>query len=207
MNYDELSDAAKSTARDKFREWVCQDDWWEHIYEDAIACGKLIGIEVAIHTQGNHTKPDIWFQLSYSQGDGCCWGGWFSFKDMVGAAARIKAQAPQDTTLHALGEAAEIIHREYLAAWTAAKLKGEEDDFGPMTPTVAVTAEERYWRSRISVDDGLTSWEGPLQELANDFANWIHNQLEAESDYQHADEQIEETIRSGDYDFDEDGRL
>lgn len=41
-NFDELSDDAKQTARDWYRECSSHDDWWEAIYEDAANAGLRI---------------------------------------------------------------------------------------------------------------------------------------------------------------------
>ena len=51
-------------------------------------------------------------------------------------------------------------------------------------------------------DDGLMP-DTALKELIRSFANWIYSQLEAESDYLHSDEHVDE--RLADEDFDETG--
>lgn len=40
--FDELSDKAKETARDWWRDGRLYDNWWEHIYEDAATIGLTI---------------------------------------------------------------------------------------------------------------------------------------------------------------------
>lgn len=38
-----------------------------------------------------------------------------------------------------------------------------------------------------------------------EFADWIYSRLEAEYEYQNADEQVDESIRINEYEFAEDG--
>lgn len=48
--------------------------------------------------------------------------------------------------------------------------------------------------------------EKAFVELMRDLANWFYRTLEAEWEYQHADEQVDESIRANEYDFTEDGK-
>jgi hypothetical protein len=59
---DELSDDAKDKARDWAREFVCDYDWWDHIYYDA----KTIGLEITSfgldrnrHAEGKLTQSTV----------------------------------------------------------------------------------------------------------------------------------------------------
>lgn len=47
--------------------------------------------------------------------------------------------------------------------------------------------------------------EDDLIQLLRDFMDWIYKQLETEYDYKTSREQIIETIKANDYEFDEDG--
>ena len=48
--------------------------------------------------------------------------------------------------------------------------------------------------------------EEGIPELMRDFADWIYRQLEKEWEWQNADEQVDESIRANEYDFEIDGR-
>ena len=47
--------------------------------------------------------------------------------------------------------------------------------------------------------------ESDITQLMRDFADWIYRQLEAEYEYQNSDEQVIESIRCNEYEFDEQG--
>ena len=49
--------------------------------------------------------------------------------------------------------------------------------------------------------------EDEVQTLLRDFADWIYARLEEEYEYRTSDEQVEESIRANEYEFDEDGDM
>jgi hypothetical protein len=57
FQFNELSDSAKETARDRYRRFALDYDWWEHVYEDAERCGlKITGFDTDRHNISGHKE-------------------------------------------------------------------------------------------------------------------------------------------------------
>lgn len=85
--FNELDETAKQKAREWYLESALNYDWWEYIYEDAIAIGKILGIEI----------ERIYFSGFGSQGDGACFDGTFAYrKNML---RELAEYAPNDEEL------------------------------------------------------------------------------------------------------------
>ena len=98
--FDELSDDAKEKARYWYRSGALDYEWWDAVYDDAVQCAALLGIDVA--TRGDRrTQPAIFFSGFNSQGDGACFDGMLSWKACSKA---IRDHAPKDATLHAIAD-------------------------------------------------------------------------------------------------------
>jgi len=64
--------------------------------------------------------------------------------------------------------------------------------------------QNEYWQETVEKDcDALAA---DLSEDVIEYNNAIYRELEAEYDYQNADEQVDDTIRANEYAFDEDGK-
>ncbi len=75
---------------------------------------------------------------------------------------------------------------------------------------VDISANDRHMT--ISCEDVSENGvkQGPfdaIEQALKDFAYWIYKQLEQEYDYQNSDEQIDESIRANEYEFDEKGGI
>lgn len=200
--FDELSDRAKERARDWFRQHVFSDsNDWEHVYSDAEEMGKIIGIEIgqrSFETRGGGTgyEPKIYFSGFSSQGDGACFDGGYRYKK--GALKAIKQAAPNDTELHRIAKALqEHQSRHFYQLVAKCKHSGHYYHSGCMD------VEVHHYEDRYR-DLGPT--EGCVIQLMRDFADWIYKQLNNEYDYQNSDEQVDESIRANEYEFDEDGK-
>src|SRR6476619_4611231 len=93
--FDELSDAAKERAREWFREGALDYDWWDFIYEDAARMANILGIDlnqkpVKLMGGGTRYDPFIWLSGFYSQSDGACFEGRYSYAK--GAAKAIRKE-------------------------------------------------------------------------------------------------------------------
>lgn len=111
---DELSDDAKDNARAWYREGGFDYDWYDAVYEDFQRIAEILGIRLKTRTArlmggGSRQEPCIWFQGFWSQGDGACWEGFYSYRK--NALAEIRSYAPQDTTLHGIADALQAIQR------------------------------------------------------------------------------------------------
>jgi len=193
FKYDELSDDAKSKARDWMRENTCTDsDWYDDVYSDADSVAKLIGIE--LDRKGKHT-PSIYFSGFASQGDGACFEGRYSYAK--GAYQAVKAYAPQDTELQRIAKELQAIQKRCFYRLSATtKQRGHYQHSGCMSVDVSYNGDD--YRNIESVEDDVT-------QALRDFADWIYKRLNDEYDYQMSDEAIEEMIVANEYEFDIDG--
>lgn len=194
--YDELSAQAQARARDWFRELRDTTDL-EHVIEDADRMLAVLGFAVdrrPVKLRGGATRQDpaIYYALGYSQSDGAWIEAHYSYA--AGACKAIRAEAPQDATLHAIADQLRDLQRPYFYQLTA---RVKDDDRGPMQLDV------------YDARNGCAlSADGPyeaLREIVRDLERWIYNQLRAEDEYQSGDEQIADTIRVNEYEFTETG--
>jgi hypothetical protein len=185
FEFDELSDTAKEKAREWFREWNLDYDWWDCTFDDAKAAGKYIGINV----------DDIRFSGFWSQGDGASFSGSYEYRK--GAEKAVRKYAPLDTELHAIAQGLTAIQRRYFYQLGASiSFTGRYCHEGCTSIDV--------WDKR-GFDTDLTDAEEVVSELLRDFMRWIYRQLENEFNWLQADEQVDESIRCNEYTFDEDG--
>jgi len=197
--FDELEEEAKEKAREWYRGLIEADEYSEYVYEDAATIAELMGLDirtrpVKLMGGGTRYEPCIYWSGFSSQGDGACFEGTWTYKP--GSLERVKGHAPLDERLHAIaanldnpklsGLNANIKHRgnyyhEYMM------------DF-EISPDYDVAFE---------VTEEI---EELVKEPLRDFARWIYRMLEAEHDYVHADEQVDDNIRCNEYEFTEDGK-
>lgn len=197
--YKELSDKAKERARDKFREWACDDDhWFEAVYEDVERIAPLMGIhfkkrEVRLLGGGTRSKPCIWFSGFSSQGDGACFEGIWNASDVQ--LRQLKKYAHKDAELHRICREFRDVARKFKDA--------------------SFTVEHRgHYYHKYSTDFEFPydrelpeETRKQLIEAARDFMEWIYRSLEAEYTYQTSDECLEEMLEGNEYEFCESGKL
>lgn len=181
---DELSDEAKAKAREWYREGAFDYDWWDCTYEDAKTCAKVIGIEI----------DKIYFSGFWSQGDGACFEGSYAYAK--GGAKVIREHAPQDAELHRIADALQALQRaNFYALQASVRQRGRYSH--EQCTVIDVSDKDGYAPSAETHD--------ALADLLRDYMRWIYRQLEAEWEYQNADEQVDEAIRANEYTFTEDG--
>lgn len=189
MNFTELSEIAKQTARDIYASKGYLDyPWWDSTLDDAVTVGGMLGIEIA--------KDRINFSGFSSQGDGACFSG--SYTQAPSACAEIAKYGPQDEEL-------QRIARELTGLQAARRLIGLE-------PVLAdITAQGWYSHSgtmNVSVlpegnngyDDVSNDLEVAVAQLMRAFADWIYAQLEAEYDYLHSPECVDHYLADKEFD-------
>lgn len=203
FKFSELDESAQSKALDYFRESACADSWWhESIYEDCKTIFDILGIHserpVKLMNGKTRYEPAIWFSGFYSQGDGACFEGSYSYAK--NASKRIREHAPQDSELHRIADELTALQRKAFYSLT-----------------VKVAHRGHYYHSgctSIDVEDSRRSYgdcdESTAESVAQalrDLMDWIYSSLETEYEYQTSDEVIAESIEANDYEFDESGRL
>lgn len=197
--YDELSDAAKETARDWYLDGRLNYDW-EYIYEDAAQTAALFGLDlykrpVKLMGGGTRFEPSIYFSGFSSQGDGACFEGTYRYKK--GGLKAVTGERPKDTELHRIVRGLQEVQASQFYKLVAST-KHTGHYYHSYCMSVDVWHDDDRYR-----DIGGT--EEDVRDLLRSFADWIYDKLEAEYDYQTSDEAVEESILCNEYEFEEDG--
>ena len=199
FTFGELSDKAKETARDWWRECE-QAEFGAHgdLMESAETAAKLLGITFAVRdvplmSGKTRTESDIRWSGFSSQGDGASFVGSYAY--VKGSSKAVRAEFPTDTTLHAIADGLTAIQRAHGYKIVVDVTQGGRyvhkytmdcDIFTPVRDTIYTDA------------DGLYK---PLLELFHDFAQWIYDGLRAEYDYHMSDENVDDAILANEYEF------
>ncbi len=184
FKYSELSPDAQSRAREWFRQGLEFDT--EFVIKDAQMIGEMLGVEFATCRGSSRARPSIYWSGFWSQGDGACFDGSWSYAK--GSTRAIREHAPRDAELHRIADALQ----------RAARVS-----FYSVSASCTVT---RGNNMRVSCDDCTREVEDVISQALQDFAHWIYRQLETEYDYQTSDDQVSEMIEANGYEFDETGK-
>lgn len=196
--FEELSDKAKERAREWYRDVAFQDgQWHEFTISDAVKIGELLGIsflthDVPLHGGKKRAEPNVWFNLSYSQSDGACIEGTYSYGK--GSVKAIRSYAPQDNVLARIASTLADVQKRYRYRAALAM-----HNHGNSVHAYGVQFDDIGERPLSETD-----YNEVVQAL-RDFMNWIYKRLREEFEYQNADEQIDEAIINNEYEFTEDG--
>lgn len=186
--FNELSDSAKETARDWYREGNLNYEWWDFIYEDTKRIGNILGIDI----------DDIYFSGFSCQGDGACFTGFYSYaKESVTA---IKAECPKDTELHEIAEGLYKLQRGWFYRLSANIKQSGHYNHEYYTDIDILENDEYLFSSRP-----ILGAEGTLTDLLRDFMRWIYKSLETEYNWLMSNESIDENILANEYEFEVDG--
>ena len=175
---EELTGKARERALDWLREGL-DYEWYDFVFEDAKKCASILGIEI----------DNIYFSGFYSQGDGACFNGRFSYAK--GWKKALKAYAPIDTELLRIGQELQKIQKPFLYG-----LSGAIDCNERWKTTNAVF----HWHENNMPDDDLS-------QVFTDLASWIYKNLQTEYEYLTSEECLIENAKANGYAFDEFGRI
>lgn len=185
--FSELSDSAKETARQWYRENGFDYQWWDCTVEDIKTALEIIGFY----------DLEIFFSGFYSQGDGACFIGRYSYEK--GALKRVKSEYPQWQSLHTLVEQLQLLNRQYFytLSFGLEKICHRYQHEN----TVSVSYVERDDGKEIT-DDNIFD---EIEEITRDFMCEIYRMLESEYEYLISDDQVDEAITANGYEFTENG--
>jgi hypothetical protein len=187
-SFDELSDKAKETARDWFREGMEFDP--EFTIDDAKTQFGLCGFDIT----------RIFYRGFWSQGDGACFEGTWRARDVNSKA--LKENCPLDTELHRIANECDRIALEFQHAYLKVEHRGPYYHENCTDFTLSIVDE-----NEDEIDTAESSEaESDLIEVSRDAMRWIYRQLEKEYEYRNADEQIDESILANEYAFSESGK-
>lgn len=197
--FDELSEEAKEKARSWYREGALDYEWWEFVYEDFERIANILGVEFdrSPTTRRDGTpgkgRVHVFFSGFSSQGDGACFEGTYRYSP--GWKKALLEYAPKDEKLFRIGKALQDAQATSFYKLTAQiKHRGHYHHSGCMDIEVY---------SDASMPDGA---EDDIIEALRDLANWLYRTLEKEYEYLISDEQVDESIKANEYEFNENGR-
>lgn len=202
FKFDELSDAAKEKAREWYRRASEGDNFFsESVIEDAATVAALMGIDlhqrpVKLMSGATRYEPAVYWSGFWSQGDGASFEASYSHKR--GALKAVKKYAPKDAELHRIARELQDAQKRY-----AYKLNANVSQSGRYYHSHTMRFDiEHDSDSYRELDAGVVD---AMETAFRDFANWVYRQLESDYEYQNSNEQIDETIRANEYEFDVDG--
>lgn len=201
FTFDELSDEAKEKAREWWRECEAQD--WrgaEFVIEDAKEVARILGIEfdtrpVKLMGGGTRHDPIVYYSGFWSQGDGACFEGSYSYAK--GASKAIREYAPQDRTLHAIADGLQRVQKDHFYK-LCARMTHRGYYYHSGCTSVDVGDERDSYRD-------IGESEALIKDSMRDFADWIYSRLRDEYEYTMSEEHVDEAIMANEYEFDESG--
>ena len=167
------------------------------VYSLAATLTYTVQNAVRLYGGGSRREPRIFFSGFWSQGDGACWEGFYSYGK--NASAEIRSHAPQDTALHGIADALQAIQRRNFY-----QLRAEASHRGRYYHEycMAISVE----RDSQTYQDMTADAEEIVIEALRDLARWLYRQLEREYDYLSSGEAVDETITANEYTFTKAGR-
>jgi hypothetical protein len=168
----------------------------ESLYYSALAAAKILGID--FDDKGKRSEPDIRWSGFSSQGDGASFVG--SYSHAPNSPAKIREEFGTDTALHAIADGLDAIQNGFRLL-TGHRINAritQDDNHYVHAQTMSVTVEDAETGDELEDVEP----EEKILDLMRDFADWIYKGLEAEYDYRLSDENIDERIGCGEYQFD-----
>ena len=199
---DELSDAAKESARIWYRDQGLHDEWYDFVYEDfGTICG-ILGVTlgttpVRLYGGGTRDKPQIYWSGFSFQGDGASFEGRYSHAK--GAGKAIRAHAPQDTKLHRIADELQALQRKNF--WQVhATVRQHGRYCHEYTMAIEVERDSPTWQPMTD------RAEDTVVEALRDLARWLYRQLRSEYEHQTSDDAVDEIVGINEWTFTADGK-
>ena len=184
--FQELSPEAQQKAIEAYQERAgVYDDSEEGVYDYAAAIADIMGLDINTRQgkNGNYS-PNIYYSGFWSQGDGACFEGTYSFK--AGSVKAIKAYAPQDTELHSIALALQHAQAaNFYKVSATIKHRGHYYHSGCMA--IELEHQDDSCRDIKNEDD--------FKQAFRDFADWIYSSLETEYNYETSEEAAREYLQ------------
>jgi hypothetical protein len=212
FTYDQLP---TNQAKDRARNWWIGDGDatdLDAIIGDFAEIAGILGLSLASNQVklvggGTRDEPAVYYDVSFSQGSGASFIGWWSFKE--GSQDAIREHAPKDEKLHAIADAlkAACVFDPH-PGWVAAK---------PLILTTRITMPNGYYVHSNMMHFEVTFVDEDNEEVVPSssvqaiihnlkaLANWLHEQLCDEVMYQTSEEVVAEALSGVDALFHESG--
>lgn len=201
----ELSAAAKEAARNWYRQYAMDENWYDSVYEDAANIADILGIDIRnrkVSFRNGNTRYDginIMFSGFSSQGDGAQFVGKYSYAK--GAAKAIREYAPLDTELHRIADELQAIQCRHFYGIAATVEHSGHYQHEYCTDIDVEMTDDRHGNYRYMKKGD----KDDVAILLRDFMRWIYRALEKEYDYQNSAEAVDERIEASGFEFTADG--
>ena len=190
FNFSELSETAKEYARNNYREYGLNGDWYAPLIDDWKKGLELLGIDAS----------DIFFSGFWSQGDGACFECFYSYRKGWRKDLNSEFGGSLGDILLSAGERLQALQRPL---------------FYRLIATVSQSGRYTHHYSTIfDVDpDGLLSDESAvdvedeLKEILRGLMEEIYSSLEREYNYLSSDSAIDDYLQNNDHQFLESGKI
>jgi len=198
---DELSGAAKESARIWYRDQGLHDEWYDFVYEDFETICKILGVTLAttpvrLYGGGTRDKPQIWWTGFWNQGDGASFSGRYSYAR--GSARAIRAHAPKDAELHRIADELQAVQRRNFHQLHAS-IRQSGRYCHEYTMAIEVERDSPTWQP---MTDGA---EDAVIEALRDLARWLYRQLRSQYEHQTSDDAVDENLAINELTFTVDG--
>ena len=177
--FAELCPGAQAKAIENKQNNGLDYEWFEEVFNDAKHSAGLLGIEI----------NNIYFSGFYSQGDGACFTGRYTYK--FEWREMLKEYAPTDKKLIEIGEALQAAQRSH----------------SHLIRTDIVHRGRYNHEYTMHLEECHADTENSVLEPLREFARWIYSQLEKENNYLSSDEVIAEDLKINGDEFIESGAL
>ena len=199
---EELTEAAKESARAWFRDTCLEHEWYDFVFEDFETICRILGVTlrtspVRLFGGGTREKPHLFFRGFASQGDGASFEG--QFCHAKGAARAIRTHAPKDEELHRVADELQAVQkRNFYQLGGSIRTRGNYCHEHSMV--IEVERDSLTWQP---MTDGA---EDAVIEALRDLARWFYRRLEREYDDLTSDTAVDESIAINGYTFTAEGR-
>ena len=175
--FTELNDEQKQKAIEENRDFNLEHEWWQPCYDCFTSIASIMGIDI----------ENIFFSGFYSQGDGACFIGDFSYKK--GFLQKIKDYVPHDLELIEIAKKLQLAHRKSFYRASGAIMHNSRYMYAE---SINLQLDDEY-NLENSYDD--------FYHVFVDLGNYIYEKLEAEHNYLQSDECISQDLINNEVEF------
>lgn len=195
-SFAELSDEAKETARNWWREQgLDYDEWYDCTFDYAKEVGAVLGIDI----------DKIYFSGFWSQSDGASFESSYRYKPGWRKALRKHAGGDDLKELERIG--VELQRAQRFASYQiTASTRQHGHYMGGMVVDVEL-GDPPGGDGWPTLEGCPHLWEEPVKDALNDFAHWVYRTLEKEYKYLDSDEHVDEMLTINEYEFTAEGKV
>ena len=185
---DELAEPARGPAREWYRSLLDKEPWWDSLYEDFAGAAAILGVSV---TRREHGWA-IYFDLYGGQRPWLAFDGFLTAPPDPDFQKALRKNYPTEKGLHKIGAHLGALQQAHHGALRA---RITSDPCGHMT--IHMASSHHPLTSKQSEAVGVE-----IRALAA----WGRARLFKQSEWQQADEQVDEALRTNEYTFTSDGK-